>query len=691
MLSTSGGPRPRAEYWQLSERNEMQRHQASVRKRTVTRVHEPARLAEKARRFNAPDIDEPIEKIFREIWNDPLSETNAMMATPNGSSALSATTVLAGAVRVMVCLGASVAKDKPVIDGPAGAAALVNALMKTGKIVTVMTDARNVQIVREALCRLNENAQYLKIVIIRPDVDAVSYASKVLMRFEPQAVVAIGLPGRDAAGRKLNEREIDLRGINPPLDEIINQANLREIDTIAVACHHSHCGMAGVFHEPAPGSTVIPARHLVISPTVNLGAQLLAQILFRLADKKGTACNEQQYADVIASLLGMGAVDGMEPRSLNEQFINVNMVNANLPHSSDSNRQFTTSERINRQANALRIINEHSRSLASLPALVSSRKKIQNARFHIVTFDSSDGGLIAGKNVLGFLKARSQHRVRIDNVGDHNNAPYGNLSRKKLIRATRAGLEFSESLEPDVILMACNTACTGGPEIYQGRKVATLDLIKTTSSAIVTHGGSHPILLGTLGMVNSRRYLDETAAISSPKKYEQHIVQIAGGDEEACRLKRDLASLLNRRAHLPESSEEDQYLLDALIEKIIDDMTPALADATSVWLVCTHYPLIKDRLQDSLNRKLQELEIYRPVNIIDAMEFQAERVIDMLDDFVKDVERAQRQHQRTIRVFTSGNVAEVTKSVHAIYKDKPVEVMAWTALSVRKPVIPSTV
>lgn len=663
---------------------EFWKFQRIIRHQTNPTVFPTAELTKNSRQFHEDRVDEPIKQLCKKMQDIDLWAGEQKLVSPNGSDALSATRSLAKALKVMVCVGASVEMNKPIIDGPAGAAALVNALLRTGKIVTLVTDPLNYSIVREALYQLNPNAQYLKILVMQTSDDATSYADKALRRYTPDAVVAIGLPGRDAEGSQKDERQRDLRCINSPIDEIINQANANETDTIAVASHHSHCGMAGTEKPGTVGLTVIPASHVVISPTANLGAQLLGEILLRLADKSGNACTPDQYLDIIKGLFKLGAVDGLERRSPNEQSINVRMANAITPDSSDSSRIYYTSDRANRQADALRILNDHATSLISLPSLIIGRKSTKNSRFRIVTLDSSDGGLIAGKNVLGFLKARSPYRAACDNIGDHLNAPYGDLEREHLITAVKSGLDFAAKLEPDVVVMACNTACTGSPEIYEGRQIIHLDLVQTTAEAIYKHGGKLPVLLGTLGMVESKRYPTRVAELSPHGKIQQ-IAQVPGGDAEACKQSKDLASLLNRRAHLPEGSEKDKEALEALIEKIISDMRNYLFECTSVWLVCTHYPLIRERLQARLNHELQQLGCFRSVKIYDAMEYQAEKLIAELDKLVQSGARTQTRHKCLIRAFTSGDVAEVEKSVRSIYGKKTVQVASWRGTKVPRP------
>ncbi|MGI4849339.1 MAG: glutamate cyclase domain-containing protein, partial [Janthinobacterium lividum] len=599
---------------------------------------------------------------------------------------LTASVELAHARTVMICTGASVADTKPVLDGVIGAAALANGLIRAGKMVTLVTDRRNLPMLKEALKILNEHGQYLKTHIMSEHDDGILFANNLLSLCKPDAVVSVGVFGRNAQGQKPGTANFDCIGLNPPLDEIINRANSRNIGTIGIASHPCHCGMGGVSLTGKPDSqAVVPARHLVWAPTVNLGAQALEHIMLALKGKNDRASTPDQYGLQVDTLMKMGAVDGDEQRSAQEQSVNARLCSGTPPAINNGNSITKLLRKYREQQMAMEALGQRAQQIPHFPSMVISREPNKLTRFRIATFDSSDGGLIAAKNLLGWIKARSTHTVSCDNVGDHANSPYGKLHRDDIITATKAGLHFIESeLKPTLTVMACNTACTGAPEIYQHIQTPYVDLVQTTTNAIIEHGGEHPILLGTLGMINSNLYPRLVA--NSPPRFNrpQSILQVAGGDHHDLELSIDLASLLNRGAHLDSGAEEDKQALEALIKKIINQMMPQLGSATSVWLVCTHYPLIQERLQTALNEKLRLMGIQKPVNIIDAMEFQAMEVIAKLDELSADEDNGERM-EKAIRVFTHGTTEPVIRSVQSIYKKHAqITVEQWQGVKVRK-------
>ena len=154
-----------------------------------------------------------------------------------------------------------------------------------------------------------------------------------------------------------------------------------------------------------------------------------------------------------------------------------------------------------------------------------------------------------------------------------------------------------------------------------------VDLIGTVSGAIVEKGGSRPVLLATEGTARSGKYKETVKRIAQAQKLEEPDVQVIACGDKANRPGHDLAGLVNKLAHL--RPDDPDYLL--LLREIYRVVEQIPLDATSIWLCCTHYPILMELIRKALNERLVAHGLPADsIPIIDPIEFQAEATIALL-------------------------------------------------------------
>jgi glutamate racemase len=547
---------------------------------------------------------------------------------------LSAAKALAKANHVMVLTGFSVAAGKPETDGPPGAAALGHALQELGKTVTFVTDRDNAPIMKAAMKPIDaESAQYSRFITFDAahGDEATHKANELLDLHRPDAVVAVELPGRSEDGSRRNMRGVAV-DFNGPVDSIVLAANDRpEITTVGVGDGGNEAGMGGLSGLPRglDGSniaSVVPVNHPVTAWASNVGAEAIAATMLASADKLDKLHTPEQQGASVRATLKAGAVDGVTRKH-------------HVGELSDDKLTTTGVDGFSLQVHAgtLEMLKNVARIAA--PGFQASATPKDGKPFVIAAFDSSNGGLVAAKNLAGFLKYRSPHEdARFLIVADHGNAPYGEKTRDTLVTLVGRGLKVADKAGADVIAMACNTACTAFPEAREGLKAPVVDLISETSSAIVEHGGKKPVAFSTPATAKDPMYPDKVNDASDGK-----VAMTMIGCQE-------WAPLVNDLKHVQGASKNDQAAVADAVAKYVKQIPK---DATSVWLCCTHYPALKPQIESAMKKHGRG---YIPV--VDPMEYQADAIIKTMAGRVPGAGAPNRSTDKTPIVVTSGTAAD---------------------------------
>jgi hypothetical protein len=231
--------------------------------------------------------------------------------------------------RVLLCTGFNVAEGMPETDGPLGTAILAYACFRADKYVVLVADHHNAHLVKSQLDVLDPAcARYVVIEEVKANGTTPSGLwEDILARHSPDAVVHTEVPGRNAQGKYLNMRGIQISDFNATLDGVAELANARGLNTVGVGDGGNESGMGQIGGVPKALNqddmqAVIPAAHQVIAWNSNLGAIALGEFVLSAA-KKGPSCDETELEKLLRVLFKEGAVDGItRGRSMNEKVEN---------------------------------------------------------------------------------------------------------------------------------------------------------------------------------------------------------------------------------------------------------------------------------------------------------------------------------------------------------------------------------
>lgn len=244
-------------------------------------------------------------------------------------------------------------------------------------------------------------------------------------------------------------------------------------------------------------------------------------------------------------------------------------------------------------------------------------------------FDSGYGGLTVFKAIRELMPEYDYIYL-----GDNARAPYGNLSFATVYKYTLECVTWLFNQGCDLVILACNTASAKALRNIQqkdlhrfpGKRV--LGVIRPTAEVIgdlTTQ--KHIGVLGTEGTVQSGSYLIEIDRFHPGLKVVQH----------ACPL----------WVPLIEANNFDSEEARAIIKKDIDAILKEDEKIDALLLACTHYPLIKEVIQQFLPEH---------VNIISQDVLVAESLKDYLHRHPELESKLAKTEQK--QFFTTGDPAD---------------------------------
>jgi glutamate racemase len=572
--------------------------------------------------------------------------------------AVAAAKALERCEHVMLLTGFSVAQGMPETDGPPGTAALGQSLHALGKVVTYVSDPANAPILKAAVGALNPRAKmFARFEVFDEQHGRAEAAARALVdKIDPDAVVAIELPGRTADGTRRNMRGVDVNGFNGPVDQLLIEANRRGLTTVAVGDGGNEAGMGGLPGVPKAldGSimaTNVRAQHPVTAWNSNLGAEAIGAVLLQRADKLDALHTPAQQGASIQATLEQGAVDGVTRK-------------AQAGVRSDDGNTTTGVDGFSIQTHAAMLEMLKKAAAGIEPGIHARETPKGDAPFLIAAFDSSNGGFVAARNLAGFIEHRSNSDARFLILADHGEAPYGDKSPSELQYLVGKGLKTAEQIGVDVIVMVCNTACTAFPEAKADVRTPVVDLIATTSQAIVEHGGARPCAFSTPATAKDPMYPDQVEDASGGRKKLKMI-----GVESWATLVNDLKHLadpagVDGRAAMREVRRE--------VRKYVAKVDP---NATSVWLCCTHYPALKPMIEQAMkDRNLGHIPV------VDPMEYQAAATARQLARAAPPKPGTRRSATRPVVLSSGADEAKVADSAVRLLGTRPAAVLFEPAL-----------
>ncbi len=201
----------------------------------------------------------------------------------------------------------------------------------------------------------------------------------------------------------------------------------------------------------------------------------------------------------------------------------------------------------------------------------------------IGVFDSGYGGLTILKELVNRLP-----QYDYIYLGDNARAPYGTRSFDTVYHYTLDCVKWFFEQGCHLVILACNTASAKAlrtiqqndlPKIAPDKRV--LGVIRPTTETIGRFSETKSVgILATGGTVASQSYPIEISKFFPDVKVYQ----------EACPL---LVPLI-------ENNEADNSGADYFVKKYTGNLLKKGSDIDVVLLGCTHYPLIKKLIQDSL-------------------------------------------------------------------------------------------
>jgi glutamate racemase len=223
----------------------------------------------------------------------------------------------------------------------------------------------------------------------------------------------------------------------------------------------------------------------------------------------------------------------------------------------------------------------------------------------IGVFDSGYGGLTVLRSLIDRLP-----RYDYLYLGDNARSPYGTRSFDTVYRYTLQCVKWLLSKDCPLIILACNTASAKALRTIQQKDLhglnpdaRVLGVIRPTTEVIGRHSSSNSIgVLATKGTVQSESYLIEIEKFFPDLRVEQ----------EACPM----------WVPLVENNEHRTSGADYFVKKHIDNILSKNNEIDTLLLACTHYPLLKEKI-----------EAHLPAHV--KLVSQGDIVADSLDDYLK--------------------------------------------------------
>ena len=240
----------------------------------------------------------------------------------------------------------------------------------------------------------------------------------------------------------------------------------------------------------------------------------------------------------------------------------------------------------------------------------------------IGVFDSGYGGLTVLRE---FVDRLPQYDYLY--LGDNARSPYGTRSFETVYRYTLQCVKWLLQQNCPLIVLACNTASAKALRSIQQNDLEKLDpharvlgVIRPTTEIIGKHTNTNSIgILATNGTVQSESYVIEIEKFFPGVKIEQ----------EACPM----------WVPLVENNEHQGEGADYFVEKHINNILSRNKDIDTLLLACTHYPLLKEKIQNHL-----------PANV--KLVSQGEIVAESLKDYLqRHPEIESKVSKKSKRVF----------------------------------------
>lgn len=228
----------------------------------------------------------------------------------------------------------------------------------------------------------------------------------------------------------------------------------------------------------------------------------------------------------------------------------------------------------------------------------------------IGVFDSGLGGL----SILRDIRRRLPEYDYIY-LGDNARAPYGSRSFEVVSEYTWQAVSYLFERGCNLVILACNTASakalrqiqqTKLPSVWgaeEGHKESDIGLhrvlgvIRPTVEVISNYSKTkHVGIVATQGTVNSMSY---------PIELQKHAPELVV-NQQSCPL----------WVPLIEQNEHHTPAMSYFIDKYLTELFTADSKIDTLLLACTHYPLIKDQIEQWLTDKCKSVKVVAQGEIV---------------------------------------------------------------------------
>jgi glutamate racemase len=197
-----------------------------------------------------------------------------------------------------------------------------------------------------------------------------------------------------------------------------------------------------------------------------------------------------------------------------------------------------------------------------------------NKRLPIGVFDSGVGGL----TVLKALREKLPHEDLIY-LGDTARLPYGTKSPASISRYACQATRLLQERNIKLLVVACNTA-----------SAVALDALREQMHPLPVIGVVGPGASAAVAARPEGRHLvlatEATVRLGAYRRAIMELDPAATVQELACEMLVSLA----------EEGWSDGAIADAIIARYIDELGDSAADANSIILGCTHFPLLRESI-----------------------------------------------------------------------------------------------
>ncbi len=214
-----------------------------------------------------------------------------------------------------------------------------------------------------------------------------------------------------------------------------------------------------------------------------------------------------------------------------------------------------------------------------------------DANLPIGVFDSGVGGFTVVKALKRYLPSES-----IVYLGDSARVPYGTKSKETVIQYSIKNAAFMVNQRIKLLIVACNTASAHAVGVLRERlEIPVIGVIEPGAKAAVEATRSGFIgIIGTLGTVTSGVYDEKIHLLTGGRMQTQG---------EPCGLFVPLADEGWISGEVPR----------LVAQKYLSELQGRIPELDTIILGCTHYPVLRDTIQEVANELFQ-----REITLIDS-------------------------------------------------------------------------